>query len=141
MRLPWSKPKADQIELLEADPDLPQAPSVGVEDPQSAIQSPPRDATMPDRQRARRIQPLGREIGAIALPDVPKPASTVPGPPCAVFRGIHAPYIVQRHITQAAKGLAGGLAVPRTQRHRGEHTGAHRTEPGRRQDGQRSAQA
>jgi ParB family transcriptional regulator, chromosome partitioning protein len=28
MRLPWSKPKADQLELLEADPDLPQAPSV-----------------------------------------------------------------------------------------------------------------
>jgi ParB family transcriptional regulator, chromosome partitioning protein len=28
MRLPWSKPKADQLELLDADPDLPQAPSV-----------------------------------------------------------------------------------------------------------------
>jgi ParB family transcriptional regulator, chromosome partitioning protein len=28
MRLPWIKPKADQLELLEADPDLPQAPSV-----------------------------------------------------------------------------------------------------------------
>jgi len=28
MRLPWSKPKADQLELLDADPDLPHAPSV-----------------------------------------------------------------------------------------------------------------
>jgi ParB family transcriptional regulator, chromosome partitioning protein len=27
MRLPWSKPKSDQLELLDADPDLPQAHS------------------------------------------------------------------------------------------------------------------
>jgi ParB family transcriptional regulator, chromosome partitioning protein len=28
MRLPWSKPKADQLELLDADPELPRASSV-----------------------------------------------------------------------------------------------------------------
>ena len=28
MRLPWSKPKADQLELLDADPELPRESSV-----------------------------------------------------------------------------------------------------------------
>jgi ParB-like nuclease domain len=59
MRLPWSKPKADQLELLDADPELQHESAVLQARPHARSMAPPRfSKTAPEGDASSAGRPL-----------------------------------------------------------------------------------